>query len=71
MPKDSGAVNDMNCDHSLSGKVVNHVGSNVSSTQVIRRILRLGLTSHARRAQSRLTTSVVSGHDAHVADTQF
>lgn len=53
------AVSDVSFDPSLSGKVANPRHSNAFLTPPIRQMLRLGQTSHVRKAQSRLTTSVV------------
>lgn len=54
-----GAGDDVNLDHSLSGKAVNQRHCNVFLTPAIHRILRLGPTSHVHRAQLHLTTFVV------------
>ena len=57
----SGIVGDNNCN-SLSGRVVNQMESSVSLIPAIHRTLRLGLTFHARKAQSHRTTFVNSNH---------
>jgi hypothetical protein len=57
------AVSDVSFDPSLSGKVANPRHSNAFLTPPIRRMLQLGRTSHARKAQLRLITSVVPAHD--------